>query len=231
MYVSKKTISIIIPVWNEAARIHHTLQHLAQLPGIQRAQIILAIGDHREHYPQSVAGIPVQHCHCTPGRSRQMNEAAHLADTETLVFLHADTLLPRTALSEIAHTLHSYAAGAFSLRIWDAGFLCMLTAWMTSLRCRLNHIPFGDQALFFRRDCFFAEQGFPHISIMEDVALMKRLRAKKIPIKILSSFVVTSGRRWQKEGWLYCTLRNWILRICHSFSMDPDKLFCWYPRA
>ena len=46
---------------------------------------------------------------------------------------------------------------------------------------------------------------------MEDVDLMGRIKKRKWKIRILKSRVSTSSRRWDAEGMVRCTLRNWML--------------------
>jgi hypothetical protein len=39
---------------------------------------------------------------------------------------------------------------------------------------------------------------------------------------------MTSPRRWEKEGVIYCTLRDWTLQILYFLGIAPDKLVKYY---
>jgi GT2 family glycosyltransferase len=74
-----------------------------------------------------------------------------------------------------------------------------------------------------RRDTFQAIGGFAEIPLMEDVALCKRLKRVGRPL-CLSERVVTSGRRWEKNGVLNSIILMWRLRLAYFFGADPKEL-------
>ena len=88
-------------------------------------------------------------------------------------------------------------AGAF--RTWtvaDAG-----RSWaapllhLADLRSRYTRLPYGDQALFVRRDAFDRVGGFPDQPLMEDFELSRRLR-RVGRIATAPAAVRVSGRRF-----------------------------------
>ena len=165
------------------------------------------------------------------GRAKQMNAGAKLVSKDILIFLHDDTYLPKKAASEIAKTFQdlSLAAGAFDLQIDHPGFLYQLISWVSSKRSRLTKIPYGDQAIFIRRNVFEEIGGYETIPLMEDVSLMRRLKREKHSIVILPSKAVTSAKRWKKKGLVYGTFRNWILLLLYTCGIPPHKLAKFYP--
>ncbi|RME38144.1 MAG: hypothetical protein D6788_08010, partial [Planctomycetota bacterium] len=48
--------------------------------------------------------------------------------------------------------------------------------WIVRVRCRLLRLPYGDQGLFLRRETLQAIGGVPRIPVMEDYALVRRIR-------------------------------------------------------
>jgi GT2 family glycosyltransferase len=92
-----------------------------------------------------------------------------------------------------------------------------------NLRSRLTGIATGDQAMFVRRDAFQAAGGFAAIPLMEDVELCKRLRRVSRPL-CLRERVVTSGRRWEKDGVLNTVVLMWRLRLAYFLGADPKAL-------
>ena len=96
-------------------------------------------------------------------------------------------------------------------------------------RSRLNGIATGDQAVFVGRSVFERVGGFPPIPLMEDVALSRMLRRIQRPL-CLRERVVTSSRRWQRDGILKTVLLMWILRLAYSLGADPARLHRIYYR-
>ncbi|MCJ7830784.1 MAG: glycosyltransferase, partial [Desulfobacterales bacterium] len=115
----KTTISVIIPVYAEAAALNRTLAELdAQSPAVP-IEIIVVDGHPAGATLDVIARRDVKKAIGPRGRGPQMNHGAALAGGEVLLFLHADTLLPSNAFTCIAAALEASRAvgGAFSLGI------------------------------------------------------------------------------------------------------------------
>ena len=121
-----------------------------------------------------------------------------------------------------------YVGGAFDLKIGSDRFIFKIIGNLASLRSRLTRIPYGDQAIFIRRDYFRTIGGYKDVPLMEDVELMQRIKRQGDKIFILKEKVITSPRRWEREGVLYCTLRNWIITILYFIGVSPDRLVKFY---
>ncbi|WP_299488992.1 TIGR04283 family arsenosugar biosynthesis glycosyltransferase [Acaryochloris sp. IP29b_bin.137] len=220
-------LSIVIPVLYEGANVLPLIEHLRAIAGDVTYEVIVVDGDPEGstlHYlPSHIQGITAP-----AGRGSQMNAGAHLAQAPTLLFLHADTKLPQTALAQIHITMGQTAAGAFDLGIDSPKASLQWISRVASWRSRLTRIPYGDQAIFVDRTTFHQVGGFPNIPIMEDVALMQQLKRQRIPIRIMRDLVLVSPRRWEQEGVLRCTLRNWLLLGLYTFGVSPHRLWHWY---
>lgn len=160
------------------------------------------------------------------GRAIQMNRGAEAASGEILLFLHADTFLPRNALALIREAVKDsrIVAGAFDLGFDTKRKIFRITEKYVYLRTRLTHVPFGDQAIFIRRDYFKQLGGYREIPIMEDVDLMKRIRKRGDRVSIIPVKVSTSSRRYEQEGVLSCTFRNWLLQALFAMGVSPERL-------
>jgi hypothetical protein len=66
---------------------------------------------------------------------------------------------------------------------------------------------------------------------MEDVALMRRIKRARGRICFIPEPVITSARRWEQEGILYTTLRNWLLLSAYTLGVAPDRLAKYYKAA
>jgi rSAM/selenodomain-associated transferase 2 len=159
-----------------------------------------------------------------------MNAGALVAKGEILIFLHADTELPVRALKKIdsLKDRREYVGGAFDLGIKSDKLIFRVIGTLSSWRSRLNRIPFGDQAIFIRKEYFDQIGGYKEIPLMEDVELMRRIKRSENKIWIFNDRVMTSPRRWEKEGVIYCTLRDWTLQTLYFLGLSPDKLSRFY---
>ncbi|MBF0526589.1 MAG: TIGR04283 family arsenosugar biosynthesis glycosyltransferase [Deltaproteobacteria bacterium] len=230
MNLPYQTFSIIIPVLDEAATINQVLTQARRVMAGHPAEIIVVDGSPGGDTIRVIHVPQVKTIIAPCGRANQMNAGAREATGDILIFLHADTQLPDQAPGHIARVMHQqkYVAGAFDLGLDSNRPGLSLIRLVGSLRSRLTRIPYGDQAIFIRRDYFCSIGGFSPIPLMEDVALMRRIKRRGHKICILPDRVKTSSRRWAKEGLVYTTLRNWSLRILYFFGTSPDLLVKQY---
>ncbi len=224
-------ISIIIPVLNESAAIGPAIERLVADQFQGTTQVIVVDGDRSGSTIKTLAGTEgVVLMTTSPGRARQMNAGAQRASGRVVCFLHCDTVLPANAISTMVNTMDDLRvdAGAFDLAIDAPGLLFRIIEKTASFRSRLTRIPYGDQAIFMRRQYFSDLGGFADIPIMEDVDLMQRIKKQEGRVRIINMPVSTSARRWEKEGRLYTTLRNWTLRIFYACGVSPHRLVHFY---
>jgi rSAM/selenodomain-associated transferase 2 len=223
-------ISIIIPALNEQDVICGLISHIRSPDGFERAEIVIVDGASDRGTLKAITDREVIKLESPRGRGLQMNEGAKAAKGTLLLFLHADTTLPRNALTLIDGALQDghHMAGAFDLGIRSEKPIFRIIECVSSLRPRITRIPFGDQTIFMRKQYFETIGGFQEISLMEDVEIMGRIRRAGDAIVILKEKVYTSPRRWEKEGILYCTLRNWLLQIFYLFGASPEKTARFY---
>ena len=60
-------------------------------------------------------------------------------------------------------------------------------------------------------------------NLMEDVALSRTLRARSRPV-CLRAAVVTSSRRWERDGIARTIVLMWRLRLEYALGADPERL-------
>jgi len=222
-------ISVIIPVLREEAIINRAIERI--LANDRAVEIVVVDGDPQGRTLLAVTCGEALLIASEAGRGRQMNEGARAAGGDILVFLHADTVLPANAFRSISSAMRNrrLKGGAFDLAIDGQGVIFRLIEWAASLRSRLTRIPYGDQALFLRRDYFMQIGGYRDIPLMEDVDLMRRVKAGGDRIRIIRGKAKTSARRWEQEGVLRCTLRNWTIMLLYLLGVSPRRLVKWYP--
>jgi len=217
------TLSIVMPVLDEAAEIEAALQALAPYRA-RGVEVIMVDGGSRDGTPERARPLTDRVIAAPRGRGLQMNAGAAAAHGDVLLFLHADTSLPENADRLIVDGLARSGRGwgRFDVSFNGSGLLALI-ALMMNTRSRLTGIATGDQAMFATRTAFEAAGGFPPIALMEDVALSARLKRITRPL-CLTARVTTSARRWQRHGVLRTILLMWKLRLAYYFGADPVRL-------
>jgi rSAM/selenodomain-associated transferase 2 len=217
-------LSIIVPVLNEEARIPAQLARLVGLSGVD--EIIVVDGGSVDRTPDLAAAAGCHLVTAPRGRGTQMNAGAVAASGDILLFLHADVTLPVDAPSLIRTALADpgVVAGAFRTRTIGEGRRTWATRWLglADLRSRYTRLPYGDQALFVRRDAFQRVGGFPAQPLFEDLELSQRLWAVG-RVQTLRAHVCVSGRRFLARPLYFAILMN-VLPILYRLGVSPKAL-------
>jgi rSAM/selenodomain-associated transferase 2 len=226
-------ISIIIPVLNESNSINSLISHIRSLDSRKKPEIIVVDGDRDAETLEVISADEVIKIKSLPGRGKQMNKGAKAAKGDIVLFLHSDTELPPDGLMLIESAMDNekYVGGAFDLHIKSTKSVFRLIECVASIRSRITRIPFGDQAIFMRKESFDRIGGFQEILLMEDIELMQKIKKHGDKIFIIKERVLTSSRRWDREGILRCTFRNWFLQILFFAGVSPRKLAKFYPQG
>ena len=219
------SITIVIPVLNEQRHIKKILQSLVGY------DVIVVDGGSQDSTIGVIRQFDVTLVNCTRGRASQMNAGAELAEGDQLLFLHADTTLPLDwdVVLRTSSRLNE-AWGCFDVSFDDRSIIFNIIAKMMNFRTRLTGVCTGDQGMFIKRSIFNEVGGFADIPLMEDVELSKRLRNLSRPY-CSASKVITSSRRWRKNGVWRTILLMWWLRLLYFFGVSPWRLVkLYYPR-
>ncbi|KPP97161.1 TIGR04283 family arsenosugar biosynthesis glycosyltransferase [Marinobacter sp. HL-58] len=221
------SLSVVVPVWQEAATIQAFLKTLQPLRAGGHEVIVVDGGS-----DDGTADLAKPWCDCVlvggRGRSLQMNAGAEAARGNVLLFLHADTLLPGSALDRLGQFVASGAQwGRFDVQLSGNRMLFLVISWFMNHRSRLTGIATGDQAIFVRTPVFRALQGFAPVPLMEDVELCNRLRTVSAPYCIKDP-VITDSRRWQQGGAWRTIFLMWRLRWRYWRGESPESLAVAY---
>jgi rSAM/selenodomain-associated transferase 2 len=224
------TLSIVVPVLNEAAGIAGALDSLQPLRA-SGAECIVVDGGSHDGTMERAAPLADRVLEASRGRGSQMNAGAAVARGDVLLFLHADTRLPpsanRVLLAGLAES--GLAWGRFDVRLSGRHPAFRIIERAISARSRVTGIATGDQAIFVRRSAFVAVGGFPELPLMEDLALSRALKRIHGRPLCLRPPVVTSSRRWEQHGILRTVLRMWGLKLAYYAGADPGGLARRYP--
>ena len=219
------SLSVIIPALNESAQIQAAIQSARKgLP----LEVIVVDGGSRDETVQVASRAGATVIRAPRGRAVQMNAGAGISQGSHLLFLHADTLLPDGYPVHIRRILNdSVAGGAFRFGIAQPFSGRGLVEWMTNFRARHLQMPYGDQAIFIRRQDFIEMGGYKPMPIMEDYDFIRRL-GRKGRIVIADAAALTSGRRWLWLGAIRTTLINQLVITGYHCGVAPEKLAMFY---
>lgn len=217
-------VSVIIPTLDEADGIAAVLDHLAGLGG--RFEVIVADGGSTD---QTVAlardhGSDPRLVQSRGGRARQLNDGAAQAGGDLLVFLHADSRLPRDAYASLIRALRDprIRGGNFVLRFDDGDrFSRALSRWYAVQR--RAGVYYGDSTIWVRRAAFDGLGGYRPLPIMDDYDFVRRLE-RSGATACLPGPALTSARRWQQAG-IVRTVGSWVvIRWLYLAGVPPLRL-------
>jgi rSAM/selenodomain-associated transferase 2 len=159
------------------------------------------------------------------GRARQMNAGASQASGEAIAFVHADTIVPPTFACDIEAALADglVVGGRFDLAFDVRDRALDLIATMISLRSRVVRSATGDQAIFVRREVFERLGGYANIELCEDVDFARRMR-RAGRVACLRVCVITSSRRWRRDGVVRTIVKMWIIKSLFFAGVSPAWL-------
>lgn len=216
------TVSIIVPVLNEEPLIAQAVRRLRRDFG--DCELLVVDGGSTDGTVERLCA-DVRVLQTAPGRAHQMNEGARHSSGDVLWFVHADTVIAPSAMTQIraALTDPDVVGGGLTLR-FDArsrglGYL----AWTSNQRARRLHWIFGDQAMFVRRDVFDAIGGFPPVPVMEDLELSRRLHQRG-RLVVLPATSTASARRILAHGPWRMVIFMQYLKALYFAGVSPQRI-------
>lgn len=255
---SNPIVSVVIPVHNEESQIEQCLQSAYLGFGLKPEVQVVGESENLEFTSSQVEFIVVDAASTdrTPvllnklskdaatdrilvshlrspraGRAQQMNYGAQKASGKLLVFLHADTRLQGGFGAELKRFLNREKDWGFCRVSLDtSGWQFAMLRFMINLRSRLFSISTGDQTQFCKSDVFNLVGGFPDQPLMEDIEISKLLKDKSAPC-VLKAVVITSSRKWQKEGFWNTVFLMWKLRFSYWRGATAQSIHQRYYRS
>ncbi|HET8588924.1 MAG TPA: TIGR04283 family arsenosugar biosynthesis glycosyltransferase [Nakamurella sp.] len=223
------SVSIVVPVLNEADRITGCLARLRH--GFADCELVVVDGgstDATVALAERVAPV----LHSAAGRAVQMNAGAARTTGEVLWFVHADTLIDPDALGQVRAALADprVVGGGLCLRFDHRTPGLDLLARTSNARARRLHQIFGDQALFVRRSVFERVRGFPPWPLMEDLELSRRLH-RVGRLVLLPATSTASARRFVEHGTWQMVAFMQYLKLAYFAGVSPERLARSYERG
>lgn len=231
-------LSIIIPVLNEAEGLPDLFAMLARQQGT-RFEVVLCDGGSTDGTVEQAvllaadSGLPCRVLRGERGRARQLNAGARAATAETLLFLHADCVLPdplalRSGLAALREAIDRRGdcrvAGRFALRFDVPAGRYGFGYYFYEAKARLGRPEgiHGDQGFLLRSDFFLQLGEFDEaLELLEDSHFAETVRRQGEWLR-LPAEIVTSARRFEVEG---LTERQTLNALLMNFSAIGWKAF------
>jgi rSAM/selenodomain-associated transferase 2 len=235
------TVSIIIITLNEVGNIEETISKVreaARFPSGKALsiEIIVSDGGSTDGTIELAKKLVEKVLIGPKGRHLQLNAGAKQARGDTLLFLHADTILPKGAIIRINQRLKNpnIIGGGFK-KNWNWNptvkrSFCFkfATFWWQGLGnwlVRLLRTFPGDNAIFIRKSIYKELKGFRPLWICEDFDFSCRLKKYgKDRFICINSAVLTSTRRFEKYGFFYVNFYWFWIYWFWRFGMSQKRL-------
>ncbi|WP_151087045.1 TIGR04283 family arsenosugar biosynthesis glycosyltransferase [Hymenobacter baengnokdamensis] len=229
--ITKLTVSIIIPTYNEAAAITALLGYLGPAMAGEPALEVLVVDGGSTDATVLLARQAGATVLASPykGRAAQLNYGAQQARGEVLYFLHADSYPPPGFLTDVRRTVEQgYEAGCYQLAFDHPHWFLRFSAWCT--RLPWTAVRFGDQSLFVRRELFERVGGYrENLQLMEDQEIVGRLRAHA-RFRVLPRAVTTSARKYLANGVFRLQGIFTLLVVLYYLGVSQHRLVQLYRR-
>ncbi|MDA1192422.1 MAG: TIGR04283 family arsenosugar biosynthesis glycosyltransferase [Candidatus Poribacteria bacterium] len=222
------TVSVIIPVLNEESVLNDSLARLSRQT--TPYELIVVDGGSDDATPE-IAERWGKLVLSPRGRAVQMNRGAELASGDVLLFMHADVWLDDGALSAVLSAVTAgVVAGSFVQRIDGRHPLYRWIEAAGDFRARRLGLFYGDAGIFVTREAFEQIGGFPNIEICEEFEFSRRLRQVG-RTALLKPKATLSARRWERDGILKTTLKNWLITVLYFVGVSPKRLASLYKQV
>jgi rSAM/selenodomain-associated transferase 2 len=220
-------IGVVIPTLNEGEFLPALLGDLRRV--VVPLDIVMADGGSTDGTLAAASRAGVRTVVAPRGRAAQMNAGARAVAGRWLLFLHADSRLPpraRRALLTAVVDEPELDAAVFGFGIdLPPGWKRFIETGQ-ALRQALYGLPYGDQGLLVRRELFESVGGFPDMPLLEDVALVRAL-GRRVPVRTLPGALLTSGRRYRRDGVMRTWLRHTAIILLYYLGVPPQCLVHW----
>ncbi|UCE79092.1 MAG: TIGR04283 family arsenosugar biosynthesis glycosyltransferase [Nitrospiraceae bacterium] len=210
-------LSIIIPTLNESHYLPVSIQAVRDRSVWRPHEVIVADCGSSDDTPDIATqsgAIVVRDDADLSSRASAMNRGASSATGDVLLFLDADSLVPKGYDDLIRKALQQpvVVGGAFEFAFDGTGLLLRMVELVNRLRYRIWPRYFGDQGIFVRKEVFDQLHGYPAMRIMEASHFCVMLnRVGKL--KLIRSQMKTSPRRFTEGG------------VCRVFAKD---IWIWW---
>ena len=218
-----RSISVVIPTWNEADALPETLERLQRVPEV--VETIVADGGSADETVALAGRAGCRIVKSAAGRGRQLRAGAAVATGDVVLMLHADTWLETGAGAAVLRSLQdpTVVGGGFWKEFREGTWLMAGSRWRCAPRLFLFRRVLGDQGIFVRRETLESVGGVPDLPLMEEFRLCELLN-RRGRLALAGSTVFTSARRFRKLGAFRTYFRMWRVTVLYHLGVKPEVL-------
>ncbi len=227
------SLSVIIPVLNEANNIGRLLDYLITCKDKDTpTEFIVVDGGSTDETLEIIAKVAEKnsavHCYKSEkGRAKQMNLGAKKAKNTVLYFLHADTFPPQAFNKTICnHVAKGAKSGCFRMKFDTSHWWLNLSGWFTRFNFKICRG--GDQSLFVLKSVFEQLNGFDERYVVYEDNHFIALLYKDHKFIVLPQWVITSARRYKSNGLWKLQLHFIIIHFRWYFGATAKQLELYY---
>ncbi|WP_320676510.1 TIGR04283 family arsenosugar biosynthesis glycosyltransferase [Prochlorococcus sp. MIT 1300] len=219
-------LSVIIPTLNEAKKLPILLADLKLFPSSLEILVVDAGSTDCTAQIAELGGASLIKMH-TPNRGAQLHQGALISTSKWLLFLHADSRLPKEWSKTVLHTISRQAnkniAWFFDFKVSTAGPTMRLMELAVAMRSNLVKRPYGDQGLLISKHLYEQIGGYKNIHLMEDVDIVQRINYSST-LNRLGIPLYTDGRKWEERNVILQAFKNARLRHRWRKGESPKRL-------
>lgn len=218
-------ISIVIPVLNEEKYLRQTVNAVFDRAQNNGSIEIIVIDTGSEDKTLEIAKelkLKVFEKPEFSGHKYQaLNFGFHRANGDILLFLDADTILPKRYDQLVLDLMQKQevVGGAFEFAFDKKNLSLLFVQLVNRARYRIRKRYYSDQAIFCRKVVLEQIGGFPEKQLMESAYLCAEL-IKTGKLKLIKSPVITSSRRFTKNGVMKTFFKDFTIWIQFILGMD-----------
>ena len=218
-------VSVVVPIASLDKEWKKLLPDLDTLP--YGTEIIFSVSEKDSSFDElpdlvsNLKGKRVKWIRSESGRANCLNAGADVASSKFIWFLHADSRFTKDAYISLKESIKKYPQGLhyFNLRfLSDGPNLMLINEIGVRLRSKLLRTPFGDQGFCIKKELFDKIGGFPNnAEYGEDHLFVWHAKQAGIRIYCTGETILTSSRKYKKNGWLNITMRHQKMWLSQAF--------------
>lgn len=202
-------LSIIIPVYNEAAIIEKLISFFIHNTDHTTTEIIVVDAGSIDNTGEVAKKAGALSVVISPqkGRAAQMHYGASVAKGSILYFVHADTFPPTSFENDIIDAVkNGFSIGRYQTKFNSNKWYLKINAWFTRFDWFI--CMGGDQTLFITKELYEHIGGFnTEMRIMEEFEFATRAR-RNVTYKIFSKPALVSARKYDNNSWWQVQMAN-----------------------
>ncbi len=226
--MAEPKISIIIPTLNEEKFLPKTIecifQHAKNTDYLEVLVVDAGSTDQTVRIAEELEAKVFSKPEFQLKKYQSLNHGISCAKGETLIFLDADTILPKEFDLKVLKALEQpqVVGGAFEFSFENSDWKLSLLQLFNRIRYRFGQMYYGDQAIYCSKSAAESIGGYPEKELMESAYFCKRLLSVG-KLRLIKSPVKTSARRFNNYGFFKVFWFDFTMWIRFGLGLSVDE--------